>query len=164
MFTMQNHICFFELNIAKFVIYQHLSMKKTVYGILFFLIAVLIYPTNGFGQRSNYNEDDVVIMRSQQNVGANIMKLLEDKMVDSALFYFKDKSAATKAKLTKISTAIQQYKSKYDFASSPDAPDNEVNHVICKYTSDEGVKTHYKVVFIFGRFDKAYKASGIIFK
>jgi hypothetical protein len=117
-----------------------------------------------FAQRSNYNEDDVVIMRSQQSVGTSIMRLLEAKNADSALFFFKDKSAATKKKLKQIATEIQKYKGKYDFASSPDAPDNEVNHVICKYTSNEGVDTHYKVIFVFGRFDKTYKATKILFK
>lgn len=118
----------------------------------------------GYGQRTNYNEQDVVMMRNQQTLGTSIMKLLEEKMVDSCLFYFKDKSAATKKKLSAISTAIQKFKGKYELGISPDAPDDEVNHIICKYTSDEGVNTHYKVLFVFGRFDKLYKATAIILK
>lgn len=139
-------------------------MKKQLSFTLFLIAIIFCSINNGFAQRSNYNEQDVVIMRSQQNIGASIMKLLEAKNTDSALFYFKDKGAATKKNLKKIATAIQAFKGKHEFSSSPDAPDNEVNHVICKYTSNEGVDTHYKVVFVFGRYDKTYKASKIIFK
>ncbi len=138
-------------------------MKKAC---IIFLLAVgfIMLGKESLAQRSNYNEDDVVIMRSQQSVGTSIMRLLEAKNADSALFFFKDKGAATKKKLKQIATEIQKYKGKYEFASSPDAPDDEVNHVICKYTSNEGVDTHYKVVFVFDRFDKSYKATKILFK
>lgn len=129
--------------------------------LMLFLVTTSLYS---YGQRSNYNEQDVVMMRNQQTVGTSIMKLLEKKMVDSCLYYFKDKSAATKKKLSTISTAIQKFKSKHELAVSPDAPDDVVNHVICKYTSDEGVNTYYRVLFVFGRFDNSYKATAIILK
>ncbi len=143
---------------------QFVQIKTTPIFILFLLTLFFCTGSSVFGQRSNYNEQDVVMMRSQQNVGASIMRLLEAKNTDSALFYFKDKGVATKKKLKKIATAIQAVKGKYDFSSSPDAPDDDVNHIICKYTSNEGVDTHYKVVFVFARYDKTYKASSILFK
>lgn len=137
-------------------------MNSKVLKGIFLIIFTIGINVKSFSQRSNYNEQDVVMMRNQQSVGTNIMKLLENKKIDSCLFYFKDKSAATKKKLSKISTTIQQFKGKHVLAVSPDAPDNEVNHIICKYTSEDGVTTYYKVLFVFGRFDTSYKANSII--
>lgn len=125
-----------------------------------FCITALLHTANA--QRSNYTEDDIIIMRSQEDVCRTIMKLLEDKNVDSALHYFHKKDKVTKTKLTEISTAIQQYKEKFTFEISPDAVSEQENHYYCKYTTDEGVTVKYRVDFAFGRFDKEYKIDRIV--
>lgn len=137
-------------------------MKRNFFASLVLLL--LVFPMTLCAQRSNYNEDDVVMMRTQQSVSESIMKLLEEKKVDSALTYFKKKDATTKKNLQTIANAIQKYKGKYTLEVSPDAPDDVVNLCYCKYTSNEGENVVYKVVFEFGRFDKTFKAEKIIFK
>ncbi len=137
-------------------------MKRNCFASIILLL--LIFPVTLFAQRSNYNEDDVVIMRTQQSVSETIMKILEEKNVDSALTYFKKKDAATKKNLQTIANTIQKFKDKYTLEVSPDAPDDVVNLCYSKYTSNEGENVVYKVVFEFGRFDKTYKAEKIIFK
>jgi uncharacterized protein YcbK (DUF882 family) len=139
-----------------------IEMKKK--ALLFSCLVMMVLPSVLFGQRSNYNEDDVVVMRTQQTVSENIMKLLEEKNVDSALTFFKKNDAATKKSLQTIANAIQKFKSTYTLEVSPDAPDDVVNLCYCKYSANEGEDVVYKIVFQFGRFDKSYKAEKIIFK
>ena len=139
-------------------------MNNKVFFLFFLTMFLFASSIKSYGQRSNYNEQDIIMMRNQQSVCTNIIKLLEDKNIDSAMHFFKDKSAATKKKLSAIATEIQKFKGKHEFSASADAPDNEVNHVICKYTSEEGEKTHYKVLFVFDRFDESYKSTAILFK
>lgn len=139
-------------------------MKKLFLPFLFFAGFMLAAVSTTNAQPSNYTEDDIVMMKSQQNVCENIMKLLEEKMVDSALHYFKDKSAATKKNLTTISNAIQKYKGTYTFEVSPDLPNSKELHYYCKYTAEEGTKIMYRVDYIFDRTDKTFKVKKIVMK
>ncbi|MGV3599346.1 MAG: hypothetical protein ACO1PI_15900 [Bacteroidota bacterium] len=137
-------------------------MYKRIKLLVAFAAFIMALCHTASAQRSNYTEDDIIIMRSQEDVCRNIMMLLEEKNVDSALYYFHKKDKAIKKKLTDISTAIQQYKGKFTFEISPDAVSEQENHYYCKYTTDEGVTVKYRVDFAFGRFDKDYKVDRIV--
>lgn len=137
-------------------------MYKRIKLFIAFSICIPALLNTANAQRSNYTEDDIIIMRSQEDVCRNIMMLLEEKNVDSALYYFHKKDKATKTKLTDVANTIQQYKGKFTFEISPDAVSEQENHYYCKYTTDEGVTVKYRVDFAFGRFDKDYKVDRII--
>lgn len=139
-----------------------INARKSFYTSLVFILTML--PTVLFAQRTNFNEDDVVMMNTQKSVGQNIMHMLENKQIDSALALFKNKDAATKKQLQTIATAIQKFKGKYELDVSPDAHDNDVNYCYCKYTSNEGETVVYKVIFVFGRYDKEFMVEKILFK
>ena len=120
-------------------------------------------------QRSNYNEDDIVIMKSQQSACEVLMSLLEEKKTDSALTYFVTKDEASKKNIkghiNKIANQVSKYadKTQYSFSCSPDAPNDTENHYICKYYSDNGAKLEYQVTFVFDRVDSDYKIKEIVF-
>lgn len=139
-------------------------MKKLFLKVNAIIIFILSGTLSINAQRPNINEDDLVIMKSQQNVGEVIMKLLEDKLVDSALTYFTKKDAATKKSLQTISAAIQKYKGVNPLESSPDAVSETENYVYCKYTADEGAKVLYRVDFRFARSGDLYVVNKLIIK
>ncbi len=137
-------------------------MYKRIKLFIAFSICIPALLSTANAQRSNYTEDDIIIMRSQEDVCRNIMMLLEEKNVDSALYYFHKKDKVTKTKLTEVANTIQQYKGKFTFEISPDAVSEQENHYYCKYTTDEGVTVKYRIDFAFGRFDKDYKVDRIV--
>lgn len=139
-------------------------MKKLFLIITLFVNFILNHTFTASAQRPNINEEDIVVMKSQQNVGEVVMKLLEDKMIDSALTYFTQKDAATKKSLQTISAAIQKYKGVNPLDSSPDAVSETENYVYCKYTADEGAKVLYRVDFRFARTGDLYKINKLVIK
>lgn len=139
---------------------------KLIVTMICWVVCSFLYIQPVSAQRSNYTEDDIIIMNNQESVSETIMKLLEEKKTDSALHYFRKKDAAAaksiKARLTEIANAIQQYKGKYILDVSPDAPNDKDNHYHCKYTNEDGTEIYYKVTFIFDRFDQEYKVNNIV--
>lgn len=143
-------------------------MAKNVITVTLLTIFLSV-STKVSAQRSNYNEDDIVIMKSQQNVCEVVVSLLEAKNVDSALTYFVSKNAASKKSikghLHKIANQVSAYKdkTKYPFSCSPDAPNDTVNHYICKYYNADQTKLEYQVTFVFDRVDSDFKIKEIVF-